>query len=62
MSSGNWQARVTGMMYLVAEKTARDIDLLTSYNDDFLPGENLLGDYGGQPTKEMTFAINYDGR
>lgn len=51
-----------GRTHLVAEKAAGDVNLLASHNDNFLPRENLLGDYGSQSTKEMTFAVNYDGR
>jgi len=46
---------------LVAEEAARDVDLLAPDNYDFLPRENLLGDDGGQSTKEVTLAINDDG-
>ena len=48
-------------MHLVAEEAARDIDLLAPDNCDFLARQDLLGDNGGQPSKEMTLAINDDG-
>jgi hypothetical protein len=47
--------------YLVPEEAARNVDLLASHDDDFLAGENLLGDNRGQPTEEMALAI-YDDR
>jgi len=46
---------------LVAEKAPGDVNLFAPYNNDFLARENLLRDDGGQPTKEMTLAINNDG-
>jgi hypothetical protein len=46
---------------LVPEETARNVDLLTTNNHNFLTGENLLRDDGGQSTKEVTLAINDDG-
>jgi len=47
--------------HLVSEETARNVDFLTPHNYDFLAGQNLLRDNGGQSTKEMTLAINDDG-
>jgi hypothetical protein len=47
--------------HLVAKEAPGDVDLLAPDDDDFLPRENLFGDNGGQPTKEMTLAINDDG-
>ncbi len=47
--------------YLVAEKAARDVDLLAPNHDNFLATKDLLGDDRGQSTKEVTLAINYDG-
>lgn len=47
---------------LVAEEAAGDVDFLTSDDDNLLAAQNLLGDDRGQSTKEMTLAINDDGR
>jgi hypothetical protein len=46
----------------VSEEAAGDVDFLAANYDDFLAREDLLGDDGGQPTKEMTLAIDNDGR
>jgi hypothetical protein len=46
---------------LVAEKAPGDVYLLAPDDDDFLARENLFRDDGGQPTKEMTLAIDDDG-
>ena len=53
--------RVKGLSHLVAEETARDVDLLASHDDNLLAGEDLLRDDRGQSTKEMTLAIDDDG-
>lgn len=47
--------------HFVAEKASRDVNFLAPDNDDFLPGENLLRNDGGQSTKEVTLAIDDDG-
>ena len=51
----------SGATYLVAEEGSGDVDLFAPHHHNFLSRENLLGDNGGQPTKEMTLAINNDG-
>ena len=48
-------------MYLVAEETARDVNLFAPDNDNFLSVENLFGDYGSESTQEMALSIYYDG-
>lgn len=48
--------------HFVAEKAAGNVDFLAANDDDFLARENLLRDDGGQSTKEMTLAIDDDGR
>ena len=50
-----------GCKHLVAEEAARDVDLLAPDDDDLLAAQNLLRDYGRQPSKEMALAINNDG-
>lgn len=45
----------------VSKEAARDVNFLASYDDNFLAGKDLLGDYRRQATKEMSLAINYDG-
>jgi hypothetical protein len=47
--------------HLVAEETARDVNLFAPDNNNFLSVENLFGDYGGESTQEMALSINYDG-
>ena len=47
--------------YFVTEEAARNVDFLASNHYNFLTGENLLGDDGGQSTKEVPLAINNDG-
>ena len=47
--------------YLVAEEAARDVNLFTPDNHNFLSVENLFGDYGGESTQEMALSIYYDG-
>ena len=47
--------------HLVAKEAPGDVDLLAPDDDDFLPRENLFGDNGGQPTKEMSISIYDDG-
>ena len=47
--------------YLVTEEAARDINLFTPDNDNFLSVENLFGDNGGESTQEMALSIYYDG-
>lgn len=48
-------------MYLVAEETARDVNLFAPDNDNFLSVENLFGNNGGESTQEMALSIYYDG-
>lgn len=47
--------------HFVAEEASRDVDFLTPDDSDFLAGEDLLRNNGGQSTKEVTLAIDYDG-
>lgn len=47
---------------LVAEETARDIDLLAPNNNNLLARESLFGNDGGQATEKVALAINHDGR
>lgn len=47
--------------HLVPKERARDVNLFAAHNHNFLAVQDLLGDNGGQSTKEMTLAINYDG-
>lgn len=35
----------------IAEEAARDVNLLTSHNNNLLPGQNLLRDYRCKATK-----------
>ena len=49
------------MKHLDAEEATRDINLLTPHNDNLLPTQNLLRDYGRKPAQEMALAINDDG-
>ena len=49
------------MKHLVAEEAARDVDLLAPDDDDLLAVQNLLGHDRGQPSEEMSLAINDDG-
>jgi hypothetical protein len=43
---------------LVAEEAARDVDFFTAYDGNLLAIEDLLGDDGGQPTKQMALAVD----
>lgn len=45
---------------LSAEELAGDVESLAADNNDLLAIEELLGDDGGQATKEMALAINDD--
>ena len=47
--------------HLVAEETTRDVNLLTPHDNNLLPAQNLLRDYGRKPAQEMALAINDDG-
>ena len=47
--------------YLVAEEAARDVNLFTPDNNNFLSVENLFGDNGSESTQEMALSIYYDG-
>jgi hypothetical protein len=47
--------------HLVAEEAARDVDLLAANDDNLLAIEDLLGDDGGQATKQMALAVDDDG-
>lgn len=47
---------------LVAEETARDIDLFAPHNNNLLSGKDLFGNDGGQATKKVTLSIDHDGR
>jgi hypothetical protein len=45
---------------LRTEELSRDIQSLASHNDDLLAVEQLLSHSAGQPTKEVTLAIDCD--
>jgi len=45
---------------LVTEEAPRDVDFLAANDDNLLAIQNLLGYNGGQPTKEVTLAVNDD--
>lgn len=45
---------------LSTEELSRDVESLTSHNNDLLAVEELLSHGTGQATKEMTLAINGD--
>ena len=45
---------------LRAEELSGDVQGLASHNNDLLAVEQLLSDSAGQPTKEVTLAINSD--
>ncbi len=45
---------------LRTEELSRDVQGLAAHNDDLLAVEQLLGHGAGQPTKEMTLAIDRD--
>ena len=47
--------------HLVPEEAAGDVDLLASDYNNLLPVQNLLGDNGRKPAKEVALAINDDG-
>jgi len=47
---------------LVSEEAAGNVDLLAPHDRNLLTGQNLLGDDRGQPTEEMTLAIDDDWR
>jgi hypothetical protein len=67
--SGAWRidewASVSGRLWtntahLVTEEAARDVDFLAANDDNLLAIQNLLGYNGGQPTEEVTLAVNDD--
>lgn len=43
---------------LCAEELARDIQGLTSHNDDLLAVEQLLGDSAGEATEQVPLAVD----
>lgn len=45
---------------LRTEELARDVESLTSHDDDPLTTEQLLGNSAGQATKEVSLAVNDD--
>lgn len=45
---------------LRTEELARDVEGLTSHNDDLLAVEQLLSDSAGQATKEVSLAVDDD--
>lgn len=45
---------------LRTEELARDVESLTSHDDDLLAVEQLLGNSAGQATKEVSLAVNDD--
>jgi hypothetical protein len=45
---------------LRTEELSRDVQGLASHNNDLLAVEQLLGHSAGQPTKEVTLAIDSD--
>ena len=45
---------------LRTEELSRDVQGLTSHNDNLLSVEQLLGHSAGQPTKEVALAIDCD--
>ena len=49
-----------GRRTLGAEELARDVESLTSHDDDLLAVEQLLGNSAGQATKEVSLAVNDD--
>jgi hypothetical protein len=48
-------------IYLVTKEAARDVNLFTPDDNNFLPVKNLLGDNRSESTQEMALSINYDG-
>lgn len=49
------------MSYLVSEEAARDVNLLTPHNDDFLAVQDLLRNNGSKSAEEVALTINDDG-
>jgi hypothetical protein len=49
-----------GRHTLRTEELARDVESLTTDNNDLLAAEELLGDNGGESAKEMALAIDDD--
>ena len=52
--------RLLNGAHFVAEEAARDVNLFASYNNNLLPRQNLLGDDGCQPAKQVAFTVNDD--
>jgi hypothetical protein len=50
----------TNTAHLVTEEAARDVDFLAANDNNLLAIQNLLGYNGGQPTEEVTLAVNDD--
>ena len=48
-------------MHLVAEETARDVDLLAPDDDNLLAVKDLLRDNRSKPAQKMALAVNDDG-
>ena len=48
-------------MYLVAEETSGDVDLLAPNDDNLLAIEDLLRDDRREATQKMALAVNDDG-
>ena len=49
------------MKHLVAEEAARDVNLLTPHNNDFLAVQDLLRNNGSKSAEEVALTINDDG-
>ena len=49
-----------GVLDLVADKGARNADLIATNDDDLLAGKELLGNDRGKATKEVVAAVDND--
>mmetsp|Transcript_3590 Transcript_3590/g.5190 ORF Transcript_3590/g.5190 Transcript_3590/m.5190 type:complete len:87 (-) Transcript_3590:85-345(-) len=47
-----------GILDTVANQRSRDNHLVTSHNDDLLPGKQFLGNDGSQATKKVVTAVD----
>lgn len=61
MSSHSRRIIETTATHLVPEEAAANVDLLATDDDDLLARESLLGNYGGQPTEQVSLPVDDDG-
>ncbi|KAH3658858.1 hypothetical protein OGATHE_006584 [Ogataea polymorpha] len=51
-------SQVVVVLQFVSEEFTRDVESLTSHNDNLLAVEKLLGNSGGQSSQQVSFSVN----